>query len=150
MTKYVIRRVVQAIPVLFGISIAVYAILLAAPGGPTAKFAQNPRMTLEQKEQFKKAWGLDQPIPIQYCRWIGVCNPDGPTGLRPASSSARHGWPNFLPGGPRRRDERRLPRRLRLLDRLRRAGRWTGSPGPPCRRSSSPRSPSSSGSRSRS
>src|SRR5258706_547413 len=32
MTKYVIRRVVQAIPVLFGISIAVYAILLAAPG----------------------------------------------------------------------------------------------------------------------
>src|SRR6185369_1197882 len=76
-TKYVIRRVVQAIPVLFGITIVVYAILLAAPGGPTARFANNPRVTLEDKEQFKKAWGLDQPIPVQYCRWLGVCNPNG-------------------------------------------------------------------------
>ena len=47
MTKYVIRRVIQAIPVLFGITIVVYLILLAAPGGPTAKFSQNPRMTQE-------------------------------------------------------------------------------------------------------
>jgi peptide/nickel transport system permease protein len=94
MTKYVIRRVAQAIPVLFGISIAVYAILLAAPGGPTAKFAQNPRMTLEQKEAFKRAWGLDQPIPIQYCRWLGVCNPEG-DGL--GIFLGPSGWPNFLP-----------------------------------------------------
>ena len=70
MTKYVIRRIAQAIPVLFGISIAVYAILLAAPGGPTGKFAQNPRMTLEQKEAFKRAWGLDQPIYIQCGRFL--------------------------------------------------------------------------------
>jgi peptide/nickel transport system permease protein len=104
MTKYVVRRIVQAIPVLFGISIAVYAILLAAPGGPTAKFAQNPRMTLEQKEQFKRAWGLDQPIPVQYCRWIGVCNPES-TDLvlgifpSPAALIGPKGLPNFLPEG---------------------------------------------------
>ncbi|MBA2382990.1 MAG: ABC transporter permease [Chloroflexi bacterium] len=103
MTKYVVRRVAQAIPVLFGISIAVYAILLAAPGGPTARFAQNPRMTLEQKEAFKKSWGLDQPIPIQYCRWVGACNPDkGGTILgilpEPAAFLGPNGWPNFLPG----------------------------------------------------
>src|SRR4029077_8256603 len=75
-TKYGIRRVIQAIPVLFGITIVVYMILLAAPGGPTARFANNPRVTLEDREHFKKAWGLDQPIPVQYCRWIGACNPD--------------------------------------------------------------------------
>ena len=93
MTKYIIRRVVQAIPVLIGITIVVYAILQLAPGGPEAKFAQNPRMTAEMKSAFLKAWGLDQPIPIQYCRWMGICDPDGggfdligPTG-----------WPNFLP-----------------------------------------------------
>jgi peptide/nickel transport system permease protein len=94
MTKYVIRRVIQAIPVLFGITIAVYAILLAAPGGPTAKFAQNPRITTEQREAFKKAWGLDQPIPIQYCRWMGICNPQG-EGL--GIFLGPTGWPNFLP-----------------------------------------------------
>jgi peptide/nickel transport system permease protein len=104
MTKYVVRRVVQAIPVLFGISIAVYAILLAAPGGPTARFAQNPRMTVEMREQFKRAWGLDQPIPIQYCRWIGICNPNAEGNIAgifppPAALLGPTGWPNFLPGG---------------------------------------------------
>jgi len=94
MTKYVIRRIAQAIPVLFGISIVVYAILLSAPGGPTSRFAGNPRMTLEQKEAFKRSWGLDQPIPVQYCRWMGICNPDG-QGL--GVFIGPNGWPNFLP-----------------------------------------------------
>ena len=102
MSKYVIRRVAQAIPVLFGISIAVYAVLLSAPGGPTSKFAQNPRMTLEAKERFKHAWGLDQPIPVQYCRWMGICNPnhEGTIGgilPEPAAFLGDTGWPNFLP-----------------------------------------------------
>ena len=102
MTKYVVRRIAQAIPVLFGISIAVYAILLAAPGGPTAKFAQNPRMTIEAKEAFKRAWGLDQPIPVQYCRWMGLCDPNKSgkvAGIlpEPAALLGPTGWPNFLP-----------------------------------------------------
>jgi peptide/nickel transport system permease protein len=102
MTKFVIRRVLQAIPVLFGITVVVYGILLAAPGGPTAKFANNPKMTEEQKLKFKQAWGLDQPIPIQYCRWMGFCNPETegtflgslPT---PAAFLGPTGWPNLLP-----------------------------------------------------
>ena len=93
MTKYIIRRVIQAIPVLIGITIVVYAILQMAPGGPQAKFAQNPRMTNEQKQLFLKAWGLDQPIPIQYCRWMGFCDPDG-EGFDLLGPT---GWPNFLP-----------------------------------------------------
>jgi peptide/nickel transport system permease protein len=108
MSKYVIRRVVQAIPVLFGISIAVYMILLLAPGGPTARFAQNPRFTNAQRLQFMHAWGLDQPWPIQYCRWVGLCNPDtNPTVIsdlpvlnhipNPESLIGPKGLPNFLP-----------------------------------------------------
>jgi peptide/nickel transport system permease protein len=93
MTKYIIRRVVQAIPVLIGITIVVYAILQLAPGGPQAKFASNPRMTPAQKAAFLRAWGLDQPIPIQYCRWMGICDPDG-GGLDFIGPT---GWPNFLP-----------------------------------------------------
>ena len=137
MTKYVIRRIAQAIPVLFGISIAVYAILLAAPGGPTAKFASNPRMTHEQKEQFKQAWGLDQPIPVQYCRWIGVCNPDERghvLGILPAPAAllGPTGWPNFLPEG-RSRAPRTASSTATSATRstpVRRS--WTGSRGPPC------------------
>jgi peptide/nickel transport system permease protein len=84
---------IQAIPVLIGITIVVYVILQLAPGGPQAKFAQNPRITNEQKQAFLRAWGLDQPIPIQYCRWMGFCNPNG-EGLDLIGPT---GWPNFLP-----------------------------------------------------
>ncbi len=102
MTKFVIRRAIQAIPVLFGITIVVYGILLAAPGGPQAKFANNPRITQEQKDKFIKAWGLDQPIPIQYCRWMGLCNPDTEGTMlgslpAPAAFIGPSGLPNFLP-----------------------------------------------------
>jgi peptide/nickel transport system permease protein len=93
-TKYTIRRILQAIPVLIGITIVVYAILLAAPGGPDAKFANNPRVTLADREKFKKAWGLDQPVPVQYCRWMGICNPNG-EGLGVFISD--NGVPNFFP-----------------------------------------------------
>ncbi len=94
MSKYIIRRLIQAIPVLFGITIVVYAILLAAPGGPTARFANNPKFTEADRDKFKKAWGLDQPIPVQYCRWMGVCNPEN-EGL--AAFIGPTGWPAFLP-----------------------------------------------------
>jgi peptide/nickel transport system permease protein len=93
-SKYIIRRLTQAIPVLFGITIVVYAILLAAPGGPTARFANNPKFTEADRAKFKKAWGLDQPIPVQYCRWMGICNPDN-EGL--AVFIGPTGWPAFLP-----------------------------------------------------
>ncbi|MGZ6345360.1 MAG: ABC transporter permease, partial [Candidatus Limnocylindrales bacterium] len=91
----IIRRVLGAIPVLFIISLLIYGILLAAPGGPEQRFLQNPKITPDQIEAFKKRWGLDQPIPIQYCRWLGVCNPDG-SGLGIFISN--NGVPNLLPG----------------------------------------------------
>lgn len=73
MIKYAVRRTLQAIPVLIGISLVIYAILLIAPGGPEARFAQNPRITQDQIAAFRHRWGLDQPIPIQYCKWLGAC-----------------------------------------------------------------------------
>ena len=95
MTKYVIRRLIQAIPVVIGITIVCYAIMLSAPGGPASKFANNPKITNEQREKFKKAWGLDQPIPVQYCRWMGLCDPEQ-DGIALLTKS---GVPNVLPTG---------------------------------------------------
>lgn len=95
MTKYIIRRCIGAIPTLFVISLAIYAIVLLSPGGPTARFAQNPKITAAALAAFEHRWGLDQPVYIQYCRWLGVCNPDG-QGLGVFISN--QGWPNLLPG----------------------------------------------------
>jgi peptide/nickel transport system permease protein len=99
LTKFVIRRVFQAVPVLLGITVIVYAILLSAPGGPTAKFAQNPRITEAQRNEIVKAWGLDQPIPVQYCRWMGFCDKDqgGLSLIR--SNGIPNVFPAFLGGG---------------------------------------------------
>jgi peptide/nickel transport system permease protein len=92
--KYIARRVLGAIPTLFVVSLLIYAILLAAPGGPEERFINNPHITPEAIAAFEKKWGLDQPMPIQYCRWVGVCNPNG-EGLGVFISD--QGWPNFLP-----------------------------------------------------
>ena len=95
MAKYVVRRLIQAIPVIIGITIVIYAIMLLAPGGPAQKFGSNPKITQEQRAKFLKAWGLDQPIPVQYCRWIGACDPNQ-DGIALLTKS---GVPNFLPSG---------------------------------------------------
>jgi peptide/nickel transport system permease protein len=94
MGRFIVRRVLETIPVLIITSFMIYGILLIAPGGPEARFALNPRITQAQIQAFRHRWGLDQPIPIQYCRWVGVCNPDG-EGL--GIFISEQGWPNFLP-----------------------------------------------------
>jgi peptide/nickel transport system permease protein len=91
---YIVRRLIGAVPTLFFSSLLIYAILVAAPGGPEARFAQNPHMTTAAIDAFRARWGLDQPIPIQYCRWLGVCNPKG-SGLGIFMSD--RGVPSFLP-----------------------------------------------------
>lgn len=100
MLKYAVRRVLQAIPVLIGISMIIYAILLIAPGGPEARFAQNPRITADQIAAFRHRWGLDEPIPIQYCKWLGVCG-DKPFLINALPGGTMHvaGLSISLPGG---------------------------------------------------
>ena len=44
MIRFIVRRFLEAIPVLFFTSILIYAIMRIAPGGPEARFAQNPRI----------------------------------------------------------------------------------------------------------
>lgn len=73
MVKYIVRRMVQAIPVLIGISFVCFSVMYIGGGNPAGRFAQNPRVTQEQIAAFKHRWGLDQPWPIQYCKWLGVC-----------------------------------------------------------------------------
>ena len=73
MTTYVVRRLLLAIPVLIAITLAGYVTLSLAPGDPILA-RMDPetlaRMTPQQVETQRRAFGLDQPVIIQYGRWL--------------------------------------------------------------------------------
>jgi peptide/nickel transport system permease protein len=68
--KLLLRRFAQAIPLLLLVSIAVFALIHAAPGGPTAVFLSNPGVRPEDIERLRRALGVDQPLWLQYVRWL--------------------------------------------------------------------------------
>jgi peptide/nickel transport system permease protein len=65
-----LRRLAQAIPLLLLVSIAVFALIHAAPGGPTAVFLSNPGVRPEDIARLRRALGVDQPLWLQYARWL--------------------------------------------------------------------------------
>jgi peptide/nickel transport system permease protein len=68
---YVVRRTFQAIPLLLAISVILFGVLYNMPGGPLAPYLQNPHITAADIARLKHNLGLDQPVPIQYLRWLG-------------------------------------------------------------------------------
>ena len=71
MGRYVLRRLIQSVPLLLGISVIVFGILKAVPGGPLALYESTPGITDEDIKRLEHAFGLDQPLPIQYATWLG-------------------------------------------------------------------------------
>jgi len=69
MAQFILRRLLQAIPMLVGISFAAFVIMRLAPGGPMAVYAQNPTMSEADMQRIERLLGLDQPIHIQYLSW---------------------------------------------------------------------------------
>jgi peptide/nickel transport system permease protein len=70
MTQYILRRVLIAIPTLLVISFVIFAILSLAPGDPLAQFALNPAIPQEVRQRIRESFGLDQPWPVRYVRWL--------------------------------------------------------------------------------
>jgi peptide/nickel transport system permease protein len=69
MGRYILRRIIQAIPLLFLISIAMFGLIHALPGGPEAVLF-NPRLSAAGRAALRARFGLDDPLPIQYLKWI--------------------------------------------------------------------------------
>ena len=65
-----VRRAGQAIPLVLIVSMLVFALLHAAPGGPLAIYLENPGVRPEDIERLRRALGLDQPLTTQYLRWL--------------------------------------------------------------------------------
>ncbi len=70
MTRYIVRRLLTAIPTLVAISMVIFTILALAPGDPLAEFAVNPSVPPEVRQRIRKSMGLDDPIPVRYTKWF--------------------------------------------------------------------------------
>lgn len=69
MISYLVRRLVGAIPLLLGILTIIFFVVHLAPGDPTARFF-NPNVSPDVIEQMRRNLGLDQPLHIQYWKWL--------------------------------------------------------------------------------
>jgi peptide/nickel transport system permease protein len=70
--RYILRRILQSIPVLFGISLITFLIVNTAPGDPALLYmdrSSNP--TQEDVQRVREELGLDKPLPIRYVEWVG-------------------------------------------------------------------------------
>jgi peptide/nickel transport system permease protein len=70
MVQYVIRRLLQMIPMLLLLSILLFALVNLVPGGPLAGQGRSRRIRPAKAEILKRQFGLDRPVPIQYVIWL--------------------------------------------------------------------------------
>jgi peptide/nickel transport system permease protein len=73
MAHYLIRRLLIAFPVLWGISVLVYGLITLAPGDPVSAMIDpqsGAGMTPQQIETLKRSYGLDRPVYIRYAKWL--------------------------------------------------------------------------------
>jgi len=69
MGRYVIRRIIQAIPLLILLSVAMFGLIHLLPGGADAVLF-NPRLTAAARAALRARMGLDDPFYIQYVKWL--------------------------------------------------------------------------------
>ncbi|MFZ1387619.1 MAG: ABC transporter permease [Thiolinea sp.] len=81
MLTYLLRRLLLMIPTLLGITIVVFSVMAVSPGGVGAQSMVDSNMRPEQRkaltDYYNKRYGLDQPAPIQYLRWLNNISPIG-------------------------------------------------------------------------
>jgi peptide/nickel transport system permease protein len=68
--KYVVKRLLYAIPVFLGITFVIYLLINLAPGGPLAILASSGEMSQADLEAMKVTLGLDKPIVVRYFLWL--------------------------------------------------------------------------------
>ena len=72
MARFLGRRLLQAVPLLLVISLLVFLLIHAAPGGPLAIYLSNPNVRPQDIERLRRALGLDQPLWRQYVSWLSA------------------------------------------------------------------------------
>src|SRR5690348_7648409 len=70
MLGYIVRRVLLAIPIAFGVSVVCFSLVYLAPGDPLSVVLPADA-TQEMVAQIRHAYGFDRPLPVQYLYWLG-------------------------------------------------------------------------------
>jgi peptide/nickel transport system permease protein len=70
MSRYLLRRLLIAVPSLLGISIILYTVLALAPGDPFGELATNPNVPAEVAAGLRAKFGLDDPVWLRYLHWL--------------------------------------------------------------------------------
>src|ERR1700758_1038604 len=68
--RYLLRRLLIAVPSLLGISVVLFVVLALAPGDPFGELASNPNVPPEVGAALRAKFGLDDPIALRYVRWL--------------------------------------------------------------------------------
>jgi peptide/nickel transport system permease protein len=97
--RYVIRRILVSIPLVWALATLTFFIIRMAPGDPLSIY-YNPEIDPEVMETIKVRLGLDQPLHIQYVKWLGSLA-RGELGMsfshhRPVADILRETIPNTL------------------------------------------------------
>lgn len=73
MTRYVLRRLLLAVPTLAGIIVLVFLLLHLAPGSPVSALGADSGRRVSQRaaEEMRRVYGLDRPLPERFAKWIG-------------------------------------------------------------------------------
>lgn len=71
MTEYVARRLIQAIPILIGISFISFMIVVLAPGDPLNALYPDYILRQLDQEKIREQLGIDDPLPVQYVNMMG-------------------------------------------------------------------------------
>lgn len=70
MSKYIVRRLLQMIPVIFGTTFIIFAMVFALPGDPTAGKCGERRCPPAFIAEYREKYNLDDPLPIQYAKYV--------------------------------------------------------------------------------
>lgn len=70
MLKYIVKRILIAIPVFFGITVVVFTLVMSMPGDPFTGML-DPGMSAEFKQRMLEEYGFNDPIYVQYIKWLG-------------------------------------------------------------------------------
>lgn len=72
MLTYLAKRLLLMVPLLIGITLISFVVIHLAPGEPTdLQTDLNPKASAEMRQQLRERYGLDQPLYVQYARWLG-------------------------------------------------------------------------------
>ena len=71
MSEYLLRRLLHSLVLLVGVTIMSFVLLKSTPGGPMAIYRERADITRADVARLRQQLGLDDPVPVQYARWVG-------------------------------------------------------------------------------